>query len=75
MRENTAASVQEFMWQWQRSAQVTQPTEVERAMAAWRQERSAHGPRQWREMIARGLMVLAAQLAPKVAVEGAAVAR
>jgi hypothetical protein len=53
MRDSKAASVQEFVWQWQRSAQMTQPTEVERAIATWRQERPAHGRRPWRETVAR----------------------
>jgi hypothetical protein len=75
MKEDKAASVQEFAWQWQRTRPVAQPTEVEQAMAAWRQQRSVQGRRTWRETIARGLLVLAAQLAPTVAVDGAAAAQ
>jgi hypothetical protein len=75
MQENTAASVREFVWQWQRGAQMTQPTELERAMAAWPQERPVQGRRPWREAIGRGLIALAVQLAPNVLVAGAAVAR
>jgi hypothetical protein len=67
MRENTAASVQEFVWQWQRSAQVTQPTEVERAIIAWRQERGADRRGRWRGAVAQVLVALAVRLDRAVA--------
>lgn len=68
MYENTAASVQEFVWQWQKSAQMTQPTEVERAMAVWRQERAARRTGQWRGAVAGALIALASRIAPTVTV-------
>lgn len=70
MRENTAASVQELVWQWERAARMTKPTEAEQAIMAWREQRTARHPRLYRAAIAKALVALAARIAPPMSATG-----
>jgi hypothetical protein len=62
MYENSAATMREMAGQWERAARLTQPTEVERAITEWRQERVAERRGRWRGVIAKALKALAARL-------------
>lgn len=68
MRENTAANVQEFMWQWEQQARMTKPTEAEQAINAWREQQTAGRPRVYRAAIAKALVALATRIAPPMPV-------
>lgn len=70
MRENTAASVQEFVWQWERRARMTKPTEAEQAINVWREQQTAGCRRLYRAAIAKALVALATRIAPPKPVTG-----